>query len=337
MIRRLIYGLLVGAFAWLVVSRFNEISRISSILAQGHIQWVLVALGLQTFYYFISSFSYKEAFLTVGVKSRLRDLIPLLFGAIFVNVAAPAGGASGAALFIDHAVRTGQSAVRTAAGLFLQLVMGMVAFVVLLAAGLLYLAAYNKLEGYDLVATLLLLIATGLIGGALYLAIQNPGLLRGGLDWMRNITGRLASKVHRQAPISEEWIEQHAGELGEAGEAISAHPSRVAWTMAALLLAHGVNIAVLYCLFMAFSLSIPLGSLVAGYAVGILFLIVSVTPQGIGVVEGIMPVVFGSLGIPYTTATITVLAFRGLSLWLPLAIGFIFLRSLKVFHGTDIS
>ena len=58
-----------------------------------------------------------------------------------------------------------------------------------------------------------------------------------------------------------------------------------------------------------FHQNVHFGVLVAGYAMGILFWIVSITPQGIGVVEGMMTLVFASLGVPIEHATVIALAF----------------------------
>jgi uncharacterized protein (TIRG00374 family) len=92
------------------------------------------------------------------------------------------------------------------------------------------------------------------------------------------------------------------------------------------LAAHAANIGTLYCLFLAFHQGISLGPLVAGFAVGTLFVNISPVPQGIGIVEGTMTLVYTSLGVPGESALVVTLAFRGLSLWLPLALGFFFLR-----------
>ena len=83
---------------------------------------------------------------------------------------------------------------------------------------------------------------------------------------------------------------------------------------------------------MLVSQTISYGTLTAGYAMGILFAIVSPTPQGIGIVEGIVPIVLSPLGIPFDKAVVTVLAFSALSLWLLLLIGFLVLgfRKIKV-------
>jgi hypothetical protein len=68
---------------------------------------------------------------------------------------------------------------------------------------------------------------------------------------------------------------------------------------------------------------------------GVLFWIVSITPQGIGVVEGTMALVFTSLGIPAERATLIALSFRGLTFWLPLLVGFLLLRRVRAFAAPE--
>jgi len=76
---------------------------------------------------------------------------------------------------------------------------------------------------------------------------------------------------------------------------------------------------------------------VAGYAVGILFWIVSITPQGIGVVEGVMTLAFTSLGIPTAVAATVVLAFRGLTFWIPMLLGFFAVQRMHTTGPTRIT
>ncbi len=95
------------------------------------------------------------------------------------------------------------------------------------------------------------------------------------------------------------------------------------------MLVDSLEIAVLGACFAAFPGAghpVTLAMLITGYALGTLFLVVSITPQGLGVVEGVMTAVFVSLGVPLERAAIVVLAYRGLSFWLPLCVGFIALR-----------
>ncbi len=132
--------------------------------------------------------------------------------------------------------------------------------------------------------------------------------------------------------MSESWADKNTEELSEAAVAIAAHPGRISQTLAIALAGNFIDLASLYILFLAFHQPVTIGVLVAGYSIGILFWIVSITPQGIGIVEGMMTLVFTSLGVPAERAAIIALSFRGLTFWLPLLIGFFLFHNLKSFN-----
>jgi hypothetical protein len=136
------------------------------------------------------------------------------------------------------------------------------------------------------------------------------------------------------ALLPEVWVERNTNEFNSAAEAITRHPGGLARTFGFAFLAHLLDLACLNLLFLAFGQPVGVGVLVAGYAMAILFWIVSITPQGIGVVEGVMVLVFTSLGVPAEVATTVSLAFRGLTFWLPLALGFILLRRVSSFGAS---
>src|SRR4030043_914786 len=128
--RRWIFWVLCVLFVWVVISRFSEIKKLAETLVGGQWQWVAVAALLQVAYYITYTALYQSAFLTVGVQSRLGELLPVTFASIFMNVAAPSGGASSVALFADDAARRGQSAARATVGTLLVLVADFSAFLV---------------------------------------------------------------------------------------------------------------------------------------------------------------------------------------------------------------
>jgi uncharacterized membrane protein YbhN (UPF0104 family) len=69
--------------------------------------------------------------------------------------------------------------------------------------------------------------------------------------------------------------------------------------------------------------------LIAGFSIGYLFLIVSPTPAGIGFVEGALTLGLRSLHVPLGDATVVALAYRGLTLWIPLFFGMLAFRWLS--------
>src|SRR5438046_2709761 len=112
-LRRWLYWLLLIGFSWLVIHQFNEIEKITNTLAQGQWQWVMGAAALLLLYYTLYARLYQLAFATVGIASRLRDLLAITFASIFINATTPTAGTTGFALFIDDARRRGHSAPRS--------------------------------------------------------------------------------------------------------------------------------------------------------------------------------------------------------------------------------
>lgn len=320
---------------WVVVTRFTEIEKLALTLAQGKWEWVLAAVLVQALYFSVFTASYWAAFSTVEVKSRWLDLLPVLFGSLFVNVVLPVGGAGGAALFADDAARRGQSPSRATTGLLLQLIADYTAFSLILAIGMVYLFTQHDLKTYEIITAVLLLALTLVLVAVMFMGLWSPSLLRRVFGWFQNLANQLAERIKRPPFLAEDWADSNSAGLITAAQAMLKHPLQMAGTLGFALGAHLLDILTLYCLFLAFYQSIQFGPLIAGYAMGILFWIVSITPQGIGVVEGVMTLVYTSLGVPPNIAATVSLAFRGLTFWLPLLIGFVLLRKVKSFRAEE--
>jgi phosphatidylglycerol lysyltransferase len=333
--RRWLIWLLVIGFVWVAASRYAELRNFSQTLATGQWQWVAVAALIQIVYFVVFSASYQAAFSAVEVKSRVRELVPVTLGSLFINTVAPTAGMAGAALFVDDAARRGESPARAAAGTLLQLTLDYLAFAVILLGGLVYLFIQHDLKGYEVAAAVFLLSLTFLLSGVLVLGLWKPPLVGRLLGWLQRTANALARRLRSRDFFVEDWAARNAAEFTSAASAIGGHPRRIWRTFAIAFAAHGLDIASLYALFLAFSGPVQFGTLIAGYVVAILLWIASPTPQGVGVVEGVMPLVFISLGVPAGPATAVSLAFRGLTYWLPLLLGFILIRRTRTFGTSE--
>jgi hypothetical protein len=149
--------------------------------------------------------------------------------------------------------------------------------------------------------------------------------------WLQRQFNQLAGRLKRKDSSNGKWLEDFASDYTGASTAAARFPIRLAQTLLALLIVHGVSIACLAILFLAFHQPMPLGILVSGYAVSVMMEIVSIVPAGSGVVEGSLALAFSSLGVPWSAAVAVSLAYRGLSFWLPLALGFLLIRQTKTF------
>ncbi len=333
--RRWIFWLLVVVFLIFVFTRLTEIENLAQTLASGQWEWVLIAAALQVVYYLVVTAAYQAAFWTVEVKSRVAELMPVTFASIFINVAAPSANVSGMALWADDAARRGQSPARAAAGVLLHMIGELATFSVVCFLGMAYLFLQNNLQSYQVIGALMLLVMTGTVTGILGIGLWQPDRINKILSWMQRTSDSFAARWRRQPFLMRGWAETNAAEFIDASNAIARYPTRLLRMLGLIFIGHIVDLASLFALFLAFHNPVSLGVLVAGYAMGILFWIVSPIPQGIGVVEGVMPIVFASLSVPSAVATTVSLAFRGLTFWLPLSIGFVILRRVRTFGAEE--
>jgi uncharacterized membrane protein YbhN (UPF0104 family) len=170
------------------------------------------------------------------------------------------------------------------------------------------------------------------LSGALALAGSHPSQLRRLFGWLQRAANRVGSWLKHPNLLADDWADRNTGEFVEGARAIAEHPVRLGLTLAVGVALHIVNVVGLYMLFLAFQQPVRLGTLMAGFGLGIVFWVISIIPQGTGVVEGIMALIFISLGIPKSKAIVITLTFRGLNFWLPLMIGFLALRRVRTFR-----
>lgn len=331
--RQWVWRFLLVAFIWLIVTRFAEIEKLVLTAMQGQLTWLALAGLFQFIYYSLYSNVFKLAMNLLGVTLPWRVLLPSTFASMFVNVVAPLGGASGVAVFMDQAIRRKQSPARTAAGAMLALISDFTAFSVILITGLAYLFSYNDLRIYEVIAAALLLLLTIIMTSVLLLGLWQPALLRKLLHWLHLRVDSLFARFNKPSPLATDWAENTFNDFVGIGRAIRSNPRGLVKMLLVSFLAYCTDLLSLYMVFRAFTQPVHFGILVAGFSMGILFWVITVTPQGIGLVEGMMALVFTSLGIQANLATVIALTFRGLTFWLPFLFGFIFLQALPMFRG----
>ena len=330
--RRWLLYLLIILFLWVFISQYAEIQKLAATLVKGQWQWVVLAALLQVVYYLVFASMYRAAFFTVEIRTRVRDLLPAIFSMMFVNVVAPSGGTSGMALLVDETSPKGQSRARAAAGVLLAHIIDFSTFTLVLLIGLISLVTYHDLKLYEITAAVILLLVIGGMAGILVLGVWQPQRLGRLFGWIESRAQALSTRLHLRPILAPGWAEKNAAEFTEAALAIATHPERLSRALLLGLSAHVVDLASLYMLFLAFHEHVGPGILIAGFAMGILFWVVSITPQGIGVVEGMMTLTYASLGVPLERATVIALSFRFLTFWLPFFAGFLILPRLRTFQ-----
>ncbi|MCL4832398.1 MAG: bifunctional lysylphosphatidylglycerol flippase/synthetase MprF [Caldilineaceae bacterium] len=333
--RRWLFPLLALAAVWIVFAQMAELENLAVTVSQGSWRWLLVGMALQIVYYLGLAVSYHAALAAVDVPGRLRDIIAVTLAGIYVNTVAPVGGAANAALFVDDAARRGHSRTRAAMGLLVQMVADYGAFCLLLVIGLAVMLQSGTLHWYEITASLVLLLYIGGMTLTLTLGLWRPKWLHAVFAYIHRITNAIGGWFRRPSLLVEDWSERNAEEFIETSHRLVAQPGHLARTVLICVAAHIVNLASLCAVFLAFHQEVPFQILIAGYAMTMLFWIISPTSNGVGIVEGLMPVMLVSLGIPSASAVIISLTYRGIGFWLPMLVGFVLLRRLRIFSQAE--
>ncbi|WP_309706812.1 flippase-like domain-containing protein [Armatimonas sp.] len=287
----------------------QELRAVTLALEQAQLLPVLGASVCQLGFFALMIGLHSAAFQAVGAPSRWSQLAPVWFTSLFVNLTVPGTGATA---FVTDANRRGISPARATAALLLVRVCDLATFGLVLLGGLTLLWLHDALRITELLASLGLLVLIALWGGGLVLAQRAPRLLE------RLLTG-MEKRAFGRLPMG--WgVEQARHATESAGELFS-QPRRLVLPLCLALFAHVMDVLCLAFLGRACGLHLTPGTVLAAFSVGLLFWIVTITPDGLGAVEGMMSLTFVSLGVPIVKATAVTLAFRGLALWLPLAVG----------------
>jgi uncharacterized protein (TIRG00374 family) len=321
--RRWLLWLLVVGGLWLGISHMADARRLLVALAAGDLRWVGVALAAQLAYSLAFAQLFAEAFSMVGVRAGTRQLLPLYFVSNFASLLVPAAGD---ALLVDYAGRSGQSRARAAAGVLVARVADHASFGLITAAGVVVLLTHHALAAYEAVAVLALLTAIVAQAALLTVGLWQPSGFRRLLGAVQAGLSSAARKLGREPPLSLAWPEATAAEFAGAAAAVGHHGWGMTRALLIGILLQVLDLATLRALFAAFHQRVHPGVLVTGFAVGAVFWLVPVTPQGVGVVEGMMTLVYTSLGVPLEPAAVVALSFRGLSLYLPVLLGFLQVR-----------
>jgi uncharacterized protein (TIRG00374 family) len=210
-------------------------------------------------------------------------------------------------------------------GLFLDYV----AFLFVLTLGLIVLFRRNDLDPTEIVASgVMFAIAAGL-GFLLYLGSRSADALGNALAWLARLVNRVMQPFIHRAYLSEARAHEFADEMASDLKALPEKYQNLIIPLLYSLAGKALLICVLLAVFMAFQVPFSAGTIIGGFAIAYLFLIITPTPAGVGIIEGVMPLALSSLRVPWSEAVVITLAYRGITFWIPLTVGGIAFRMLQ--------
>jgi uncharacterized protein (TIRG00374 family) len=327
--RKFIFILVIFLGAAFVYLSFSELESILRTLRQGNFWFILLAVLIQLAWFLLAGLIFQSLYHVLGMENTVYRFSLLAASALFINIVTPSAGVGGVAVFISDARRNGQSVGKVTVANMLYLFLDYVAFLFVLALGLIVLFRRNDLGPTELAASgVMLAIATGL-GFMLYLGARSADALGNALAKMARLINRILDPFLHRAYLRESRAHEFAHEMASDLKSLPEKVHNLSTPLLYSFAGKALLMLILLSIFLAFQVPFTAGTIIGGFAISYLFLIVSPTPSGVGIVEGIMPLALSSLRVPWSEAVIITLAYRGITFWLPLGVGAMAFRMLE--------
>ncbi len=314
----------------LVIVSFSEIQNIVETLQRASPVFLGLAVLIQLVWFFVLGSTFQSIFGLLGLKeSRVRLTLIAAAGA-FVNIVTTSAGVGSLAVFISDGNAHGHPAGKVTVASALYLLLDEAAFLCVLALGMVVLIRRNNLGIGEVTAALFLLAIAAVLASLLYLGYRSAEALGNTLAAMARFVNRIVRPLIRREYLSEERAHSFAAEVASGLGALPQKPQSLVPPFLLSLANKLLLMGILVCSFLAYDVPFSAGTIVGGFAIGYLFLIVSPTPSGIGVVEGVMSIALGTLRVDFSQAVVITLTYRAVTFWLPLALGALALRALNM-------
>jgi uncharacterized protein (TIRG00374 family) len=332
-IRKLVIGVIIVIALGVVLLRGDQFLELLTTMRTGAVIPLILAVLSQLGKYFAQAFAFASAFKTVGEPTRARDTLPLVFGTFFMNTIAPSLNTAGTMLVIDDSRCRGIPAGRaTSAALLMQMSIES-GFLTIMIIGFIVLQFAGHLDPAWFLVGLFVVFLVGAMAAIMVIGRKSPDVMTGFLRPIEALANRISKRLRKGKEIHP-WVDSIVESFGEAAGQIAQNPKKAVFVFLFSILASTCEL-ICFCLVgVAFGLSIP-SALVGGYVVATLFAMISITPQGVGVVEVAVVALLAAYGVGTSTATAVALTYRGLVFWMPFAIGAILIHRTKSFSATS--
>ncbi len=329
-IRNLLVGLVLVIVLAVVFLRGDQLAQLVETMKQGSTIPLVLAVMTQLCKYFSQSFAYSSCFRAVGEHMAPRSTLPLVFGTFFMNTIAPSLNLAGTTLVVDDARRRGISPGKaTSAALLMQITIDGAFCTIMILAFLILLLTVGLSPVWFLLGMVVMLLVGGMIS-VLVLGRKRPALMLKILHPIERLVNRVRG-LFKKPPLKP-WVENIASTFSEAAGLIGHSPKPTLKAYGCSLIASTCELSCFALVGVAFGVTSP-EALICGYVVATLFAMISITPQGVGVVEAAVVVAFTSFGETAAAGTAIGLVYRGIVFWMPFLIGAILIQKTKTFQG----
>lgn len=321
---QLIFAAIILIFLIYIFLHFAEIQKIPELLAKLKWYYIAALLILELLFLLNRGQIFKIFYNRLGIKLSLEEATSIFTASCALNILVPLAGFSGITLFLNQAKQQGTNRPRVLLINLLFYLINFISLAVLLFFSIIYLFCIGKLQIYYLIGFAILFLIILVFTSIILAYIYKPIIFQFIFEKII-LSANFFLKIFKKK-IDHEKTQSILAEFKYLKNRIN-RDKWIFWQPFSLFILGNIyEMVSLYLIFFAFGAYPSLVALITGYSLGLLFMIVSITPAGVGIVEPIMALIFVSLGMPLEISVLTVLIFRAITFWLPLPIGVILMK-----------
>ena len=327
--RKFIIAVLLLLGFLFVFFRIAELQSIGATLEKGDWWFLGIAFLIEGLWALNLGASFRTIYLALGIDEKIGILSLIVGAANFINTVAPSAGVGGIAIFMSEARRRNYSPGKAAVGGVLFLLFDYLGLIAILLVGIIVLVRRDDLTLVEILASTALIGLAMLFAFLLKLGMQSAEALGNALAWIARLINRILKPVIHRIYVQEDKAQEFALEAAEGLQKMRQDPKSVIMPLILALTNKAWLILILTLTFLAFRVPISIGTIIACFSIGYLFVIISPTPSGLGFVEGALTLAMTSMYISLEDAALITLSYRGITFWVPMLYGMISLRMLE--------
>ena len=331
-IRLLLIGLVIIIVCAVVFMRGDQLVELVETMKQGATLPLIAAICTQLGKYLSQSFAYSHCFKAVNERMKPRSTLPLVFGAFFMNTVAPSLNLAGTTLVVNDARKRGIEAGKaTSAALLMQITIDG-AFATIMISAFIMLALTVGLSPLWFLVGMLVIVLVSVMILIMVLGRRRPAIVLRALSPIERLVNSVLVRFKKK-PLNP-WAGKLVTSFSDAAGLIGQNPRPTLEAYGCSIIASLCELSCFCLVGLAFGVT-SIEPLVCGYVVATLFAMISITPQGVGVVEAMVVVAFTAFGESSAAGMAIGLVYRGIVFWMPFIIGAILINVTKTFRGGD--
>lgn len=324
--RKFVFALFLMLTVIFIMARTAEVTNIIETLKEADWRFMFLAVVVLGVWFLNTALCYWFIYRAMDIEEKLGHLALTASAAFFVNVVAPSGGVGGIAVFASEAKRKGISRARVMVATAVVVLLDYIGFLIMLGLGLIVLWRRSSISSTEIVATVIMVTFISVLGTLLYKGMISAEALGNTLAAMARRINRLFWPFIHRDYIAEYRAYEFAHDASGGLHRLRYQPRGLLLPATLAFTGKLLMVVIFLLCFLAFNVAFSPGTIVGGWSISYLFTIVSPTPGGMGVVEGLLPLSLVTLNVPLGAATIITLLYRGITFWLPLFIGMLAFR-----------